>query len=125
MVAKRNRQLQSLGSTCPHCLKQITIQDLLYSTENSSQCYMVAWMGGEFEGERIHVWASQVVLVVKDPPANAGDIRVAGSTFTSGRSQGGHGNPLQYSFLENPMERGDLWATVHRVSEELDMTEAT
>ena len=43
-----------------------------------------------------------------------------------GRSPGeGHGNPLQYSFLENPMERGDLWATVHRVSEELDMTEAT
>ena len=37
---------------------------------------------------------------------------------------GGHGNPLQYPFLENPMERGTWWATVHRICKELSTTEA-
>ena len=47
--------------------------------------------------------ASQVVQVVKNLPANAGDIRDTGSISGSGRSpRGGHGNPLQYSCLENP-----------------------
>ena len=47
--------------------------------------------------------SSQVVPMVKNPPANAGDIRVVGSISGSGRSPGGsHGNPLQYSCLENP-----------------------
>ena len=56
---------------------------------------------------------SQVVLVIKNPPANAGDIRVWGSIPGSGRSsEGGHGNPLQYSCLENPMDRGVWWTTV-------------
>ena len=51
--------------------------------------------------------ASQVVLVVKNPPANAGDVRDVGSIPGWGRSPGeGHGNPLQYSCLENPMDRG-------------------
>ena len=46
---------------------------------------------------------SQVALVVKKPPANAGDIRDAGLIPGSGRSPGGgHGNPPQYSYLENP-----------------------
>ena len=54
--------------------------------------------------------ASQVVLVVKNPPANAGDARDVGSIPGSGRSLGGeHGNPLQYSCLENPTERGPKW----------------
>ena len=54
--------------------------------------------------------ASQGVLVVKNPPANGGDIRDAGLIPGSGRSPGiGHGNPLQYSCLENPMDRGDWW----------------
>ena len=45
--------------------------------------------------------------MVKNPPANAGDIRHTGSIPGSGRSPGGgHGNPLQYSCLENPMDRG-------------------
>ena len=69
------------------------------------------------------VTAFLVDSVVKTPPANAGDVC---SFPGSGRSPGDrNGNPLQYSCLGNPMERGDLWATVHRVSEELDMTEAT
>ena len=51
--------------------------------------------------------ASQGVLVVKNLPANAGDIRDTGSIPASGRSPGGrHGNPLQYYCLENPMDRG-------------------
>ena len=53
----------------------------------------------------------------KDLPANAGDIRDVGSVPGSGRSSGGvHGNPPQYSCLENPMSRGAWWATVHRVT---------
>ena len=60
--------------------------------------------------------ASQVALVVKNPPANAGDTRDAGLIPGSGRSPGGgHGNPLQYSCLENPMDREAWWATVHSV----------
>ena len=51
--------------------------------------------------------ASQMVLVVKNPPANVGDIRDMGSIPGSGRPPGeGHGNPLQYSCQENPMDRG-------------------
>ena len=47
------------------------------------------------------------MLVIKNPPANAGDIRDTGSIPGLGRSpEGGHGNPLQYSCLENPMDRG-------------------
>ena len=62
-------------------------------------------------------WASQVAQVVKNPPANAGDIRDTGSIPGSERSYGGgHGNPLQYSCLENPMDRGAWRATVHMVA---------
>ena len=61
--------------------------------------------------------ASQVVLVVKNLSATARDMRDAGSIPGSGRSPGGgHGNPLQYSCLENPMDRGAWWATVHGVA---------
>ena len=53
------------------------------------------------------IWASQVVLAVKNLTANAGDLRDVRSIPESGRSPGGgHGNPLQYSCLENPMDRG-------------------
>ena len=53
----------------------------------------------------------------KNRPASAGDVRDAGSVPGSGRSPGGeHGNPLQYSCLENPTDRGAWWATVHKVS---------
>jgi len=65
-----------------------------------------------------HSGASQVALVVKNPPANAGDLRDVGSIPGSGRApEGGHGNPLQYSCLENPMDRGARQATVHGVAE--------
>ena len=58
--------------------------------------------------------------VVKNLPADAGDV---GSIPGSERSPGeGNGSPLQYSCLENPMDRANWWATVHRVARESDMT---
>ena len=61
--------------------------------------------------------ASQVALVVKNPPANAGNVRAARSISGSRRSPGGgHGNPLQYSHLGNPMDGGAWRARVHSVA---------
>ena len=61
---------------------------------------------------------SQVVLVVKNPPANAGDARDAGSIPGLGRSSRvGNGNSLQYSCLENPMDGGAWWAAAHGAAE--------
>ena len=68
-------------------------------------------------------WASQVELVVKNSPANAGDIKDMGSIPGLGRSTGeGNDNPLRYSCLKNFMERGASWATVHGIAKELNMT---
>ena len=64
-----------------------------------------------------------MVLVVKTPPANAGHVRDGSSIPGSGRSSGGgHGNPLQYSYLGHPMDRGAWQATVHKAAES-DTTE--
>ena len=61
-----------------------------------------------------------VVLVVKNPPANAGDKKDVGLIPGWGRApEGEHGSPLQYSCLENPMDRGPWWATGHRVATRL------
>ena len=58
----------------------------------------------------------RVALEVKNPPANAGDIRDVRSIPELGKSPGeGNGCPFYYSCLENPMDRGTRWATVHRV----------
>ena len=63
------------------------------------------------------IWASQVALLIKNLAANVGDIRdeclIPG---LGGSPRGGHGDPLQYSCLENPMEREAWWATVHGVT---------
>ena len=69
-------------------------------------------------------WTLQVLLVAKKKkkkkPASAGDINDAGSMPGLGRSPGeGHGNPLQYSCLEKPMDRGAWQATVHGVTKSL------
>ena len=80
----------------------------------------------EFPKERttVSIWrklwknrAFQVVLEIKNLPANAADIRDAGSIPASGRSlEGGHGKPLQHSCLENPMDREAWWTSVHEVA---------
>ena len=69
----------------------------------------------KFELERCKK-ASQVVLVLKNLPANAGYIRDVGSIPGSGRSLGEEMATLQYSCLENPMNRAAWWATVHRAA---------
>ena len=62
--------------------------------------------------------ASQVVLVIKNSPANEGDMRDAGLISGLGRSPGGgHGNPFRYSCLENPKDRGAWRIAVHRVAQ--------
>ena len=75
----------------------------------------------------LDIWASLVVVVVmKNPFANAGDIRDAGLIPRSGRSPGeGYGNPLQYSCLENPVDRGVWQAIGHRVAFQPDRIEMT
>ena len=66
-----------------------------------------------------------VALVVKNLPANAGDVRNTGSIPVLARSAGEvPGNPFQYPYLENPVDGGAWWAAVHRVAGS-DMTEAT
>ena len=61
--------------------------------------------------------ASQVAQVLKNPPANAGDTGDVGSIPGPGRSPGGgNGNLLQFSCLENHMERGAWWPTVHGIA---------
>ena len=58
-----------------------------------------------------------MVIVVKNPPGNAADVKDLGLIPGSGRCLGGgHGSCVQYSCLENPMDRGAWWATVHRVA---------
>ena len=70
---------------------------------------------------RIHLRGLPRWLSVKESTYKAGGV---GSIPGSGRSPGeGNGNPLQYSSLGNPMDRGAWWATVQRVTRELDMTE--
>ena len=77
----------------------------------------IYWVGQYHMTKKIRTKFSanpiQVTLLVKNPPANAGDKRDAGLIPGSGISSGGgHGNPLQYSCLENPMDRGAWWAMV-------------
>ena len=61
---------------------------------------------------------SQATVVVKNLPANAGDLKDVGLIPGSGRSSGeGNGNPIQFSCLENPLDTGAWWATVHRVAQ--------
>ena len=75
--------------------------------------------------EFLSLSTSKVALVVKNVLANVGDMREMGSIPGLGRSPGGgHGNPLQYSCLENPMDGGDWWASLWG-RKESDMTKVT
>ena len=70
-----------------------------------------------FDSIPVLFWASQVVLVLKNPPFNAGGVRDTGLTPGLRRSpRGGNGNPLQYSCLGNPIDLEAWRATVHRVT---------
>ena len=65
-----------------------------------------------------YIWGFPGGSVVKNPPANAEDAGEGGFIFRSGISpREGNGNPLQYSCLENPMDRGAWWATIHGIVE--------
>ena len=89
-----------LGLTGPHKLKCVVHPVIL---------------GGSGAGDLLA--QRHRTLVVKSPPTYAGDVRDKGSIPGSGRAPGGgHGNPLQCSWLENPMDRGAWRAQVHRVS---------
>ena len=80
-------------------------------------------LGCSFKQDAIEALGFQGSAVVKKPPANAGDIRDVGLIPGLGRSSGGgNGNPLQYSSLRNPMDRGAWQTPVHGVAES-DMTE--
>ena len=71
------------------------------------------------------LWAFEEVTVVKNLPASAGAVRDLGSVPALGRTPGrGPGNPLQYSCLENPVDRGAWRVTVHRITES-NITKAT
>ena len=96
-----------------------------YITQGAQPGAVTTWKGGlgVLVGGRLrevadilHL-ASQMAIVVKNPPANAGDERDSGSVPGLRRpSGGGHGSPLQHSHLESPMDRGAWWATAHRVA---------
>ena len=78
----------------------------IITTKNEATCFTVGAHSALVLSTLIAaIVAAQVALVVKNPPANAGDIRDTDSISVSGRSPGGgRGNPLQYSCLENPMD---------------------
>ena len=100
----------SSGYSSALALWKVWIQSPLGEVLHVTRCYKKIFL-------KIVLWASQVALVAKNLPANAGDVRDLGSIPGLGKSPGGgHGNPLQYSCLENPMDRGAWLATVHGVA---------
>ena len=114
-----NRVIQQLGASgepwCSSSLKagRLKAQDepVLQSEGHQAQGNLY------YSTEYCFIGASQVELVVKNPPAIAEHARDVGLIFGSGRSPGeGKGNLLQYSCLENTKDRGGWWAIVHGVS---------
>ena len=93
-----------------------TIKSLPLHWKNIKASPLV-FVWGLFYGVLTSLRASQVATVIKNPSANAGNIRAAGSIPGLGRCPGGgHHNLLQDFCLENPIDRGAWWATVHGVS---------
>ena len=111
---------QQSEGLCPTCSEEVGAQShgqvwvrvgwnpaLKYCICSSSSVTPASFNSYLYKGR-----ASQVVIMVKNPPANAGDTRDAGSIPRLGRFPGGeHGNPLQSSYLENPINRG-AWQAV-------------
>ena len=78
----------------------------------------------DLPGNGVHIWTSQVALVLKNTPTNA-DVRDMNLIPASGRSpRGGHANPCQYPSLENPMDR-EAWRAIVQGVAESEMAEAT
>ena len=97
-------------------VRRMERQELLHSTGNHAQHPVTCPNGKEYKKEYEQA-ASLVAQMVKNPPANAGNVRNPGSIPGSGRSPGeGNGNPLQYSCLESSVDRGAWRATVHGVA---------
>ena len=85
---------------------------------HGANCYVDQLLRSGLYKSTHNAWASQVAPEVKKPPANVGDLRDMGSNPGCGRSPGGgHGNPPQYSCLENAMDSRSWWATVHRAAQ--------
>ena len=127
LVAELTPSLTLLPSSslCLYCpslesqlrgLEHSSPQDFLWlSSLNLPFSHVPLFLSFFFFGN--HQRASQVALLVKNLPANARDVRDMDSIPGWRRSSGGgHDNPLQYSCLENPMDRGAWWATAHRVA---------
>ena len=92
----------------------MSLADWLFFINTS---YMQICLRGKILTSLRYVWGFQGGLAVKNPPPNSGEVRDAGLIPGSGRSPGGgHGNPLQYSCLENPKDRGTWQITVHRAA---------
>ena len=101
--------------TCFMCLILFCFQ-LYWDITDIQRCVSSRCATWWFETHTLW-WAFHVALVVKNTPANAREVRDAGSVPASGRSPGGgHGNPFQCSRLENSMDRGACWVTVHGVT---------
>ena len=106
-------------------LKLVASENLLYNTGSSAQCSVMTWAEGDGSGwEGGPRWGGICFpggLDSKESTCNVGDL---GSILGLGRSPGeGNGYLLQHSCLENPMDRGAWWATVHGGCKESDTTE--
>ena len=106
------------SSSLPDCyFDYLLVVCLVCQTLSSCSLSVIVILGTQISAQD-KANASQVVLVVKNLPVSVEDIRDPSSIPALGRSTGeGHGNPLQYSCLENPTGRGPWWTIVHRVSE--------
>jgi len=119
MLASNTQQSDSILYTRLPTHTFFNIFSIIQDIECSSLCHTVAscCLSVFYIVVYVNLRASQVALVVKNTPASKEDIRDVGSSPGLGRSPGGgHGNPLQYSCLENPMDRGAWWATIHGVA---------
>ena len=106
------------------CRSHVTLDQWIWLTDIYSKSSF--WERAEWYISMNFYMISQVALVVKNPPADAGNIRDTGLIPGSGRSpEGGHGNPLQYSCLENPHRQRRLAGYSPWGRTELDMTEVT
>ena len=125
-VVSKSLQLHGLQHTRPPCpsatpgdsLTLMSIESVMPSNHLIYICMCVCVCVCVCVYIYMQLGASQVALVAMNPLANAGDIRDTGSIPGSGRSlEEGHGNPLQFSCRENPVDRGAWQATVHGVAE--------